>query len=373
LAKHTVGLIGGGQVARSHAIGFSSIPLFYGSQITGQIGVVAEATEELASAAAAKLGIPRWTSDWRTVVSDANVEIVDVLTPTYLHKESAIAALEAGKHVICEKPLASNEADALEMYEVSKRSRAKTLVGFNYRRVPAVTLARQMIQDGRLGKVHYIKSRFMEEWGGPAFPLTWRFKKAQAGAGALADLGSHSLDMVRFLVGEPKEVSGMVSNLIPERYPPGEKVKARSDVDDQTSAILRLDGGTIAEVSASWVAPGRKVDLGFEVHGSEGSLAFTMERPNELDYYDGRDPKEVQGFRTIYFGPAHRYGSSLLFSTPGMGTGYVDSVTNQMRDFLEAIESDKECSPTFYDGWKVSRLIRAILESSEKRTWISVE
>jgi len=354
-------------------VGFGNIPLFYGPELTAELKVVAEATEELASSAAARLGIPRWTSDWREVIRDPGVDIVDVLTPTYLHKEPAIAAMESGKDVICEKPLATNEADALEMYEVSRRTKAKTLVGFNYRRVPAVTLAKQMIETGKLGRVYQIRSHFMEDWGGPAFPLTWRFRSAQAGAGALADLGSHSLDIVRFLIGEPTEVCGVAANFIPERAPAGQTTKQPSDVDDVSMALLKVKGGALAEVSASWVSMGRKVQLDFEVQGSEGTLYFTMERPNELNYYSGRDPKGEQGFKQIYFGPSHKYGDSLIFSSPTMGTGYVDSVMNQMRDFLTAVEEDHECAPSFYDGWRVSRLINAILESSRKGTWLSLE
>jgi levoglucosan dehydrogenase len=372
VAKHSVGLIGGGQVARSHMIGFGNVPLFYGPQTTADVRVIAEASEGLASSAAARLGVPRWTSDWHQVTQDPEIEIVDVMTPTYLHKQPAIEAMEGGKDVICEKPLAALEQDAHEMYDVSRRTNARTVVGFNYRRVPAVTLAKQMIEDGKLGKVYHVRSHFMEDWGGPEFPLTWRFHSEQAGAGALADLGSHALDMVRYLVGEPTEVCGSATNFIPERTPPGGKMKLPSDVDDVVVALLKLEGGALAEVSASWISTGRKVQLDFEVQGSEGTVYFTMERPNELNYYSARDAKQEQGFKQIYFGPSHKYGGTLLFSSPTMGAGYVDSVTNQMHDFLEAVERDEECSPSFYDGWRVSRLIAAILESTRKKAWVDI-
>ena len=372
MGKYTVGFVGGGQVARSHSIGFGNVPLFFGSADTVELKVIAEATDALAKTAAERLGFPRWTSDWRKVTGDPAVDIVDVLTPTYLHKDPVIDALEHGKSVICEKPLAATEQDAREMYEVSKRSKGRTLVGFNYRRVPAVTLAKQMIEKGELGRIYHVSSHFMEDWGGPQFPLSWRFHPEQAGAGALADLGSHAIDMVRYLVGEPREVSGMIANYIPERTAPGGTGKEPSEVDDVMMALMRLEGGAVAEVGASWVATGRKVQLDFEVQGSEGTVAFTMERPNELNFYSSRDPKEARGFKTIYFGPSHQYGGTLLFSSPTMGTGYVDSVVNQMHDFLVAIDSGQEYSPSFYDGWKVNQLIGAILESSRKKAWVSV-
>ncbi len=359
-------------MARAHVIGFGNIPLFYGPERTADVVMVAEATDDLASTSAKRFGIPRWTSDWHALVGDPRVEIVDVLTPTYLHKEPAIEAMEKGKAVICEKPLAAKESDAREMYEVARRTGARTLVGFNYRRVPAVTLAKRMIEDGKVGKVQHVRSHFMEDWGGPGFPLTWRFRSSQAGAGALADLGSHSLDMVRYLAGEPTEVCGIAANFVPTRSLPGQSERLPSDVDDVSVVMLRVAGGAVAEVSASWVSPGRKVQLDFEVQGSEGTLYFTMERPNELNYYSARDPKGEQGFRQVYFGPAHQYGSSLIFGTPTMGTGYVDSMVNQMNDFLGCVEAGQECSPSFADGWRVSRLISAILESSSKKSWVSV-
>jgi predicted dehydrogenase len=360
-------------VARAHVIGFGNIPLFYGPGRSAEVVMVAEANDELASSSAKRFGIPRWTSDWRKLVADPEVEVVDVLTPTYLHKEPAIEAMEKGKSVICEKPLAARESDAREMYEVARRTKAKTLVGFNYRRVPAVTLAKKMIEDGKLGKVQHVRSHFMEDWGGPGFPLTWRFNPSQAGAGALADLGSHSLDMVRYLVGEPTEVCGLTANFVPTRSAPGQTERLPSEVDDVSVVMLRIAGGAVAEVSASWVSMGRKVQLDFEVQGSEGTLYFTMERPNELNYYSARDAVGERGFKQIYFGPNHKYGSSLIFGTPTMGTGYVDSVVNQMNDFLECVELGTECSPSFADGWKVSRLISAILDSSSKKSWVSVD
>jgi predicted dehydrogenase len=372
--RYSVGFVGGGQVARSHAIGFANVPLFFAGADTAEMKVVAEASDALARSAAEKLGFPAWTSDWRQVTRDPAVEVVDVMTPTYLHREPAIDALEHGKAVICEKPLATTEKDAREMYEVAMRTGGRTLVGFNYRRVPAVTLAKEMIARGDLGRVNHVRSHFMEDWGGPQFPLTWRFRPQQAGAGALADLGSHAIDMVRFLVGEPLEVCGATANFVPERTVPGAEGKGKepSEVDDVTAAVMRLEGGAIAEVGASWVATGRKVALDFEVHGDGGTVAFTMERPNELQFYSSRDGKEARGFRTIYFGPAHTYGETLIFSSPTMGTGYVDSVVAQMHDFLKSLSGGEEYAPSFRDGWRVNRIIEAVLESSRKRAWVGV-
>jgi predicted dehydrogenase len=375
LRRYTVGFVGGGQVARAHRIAFGNMPLFYGPNEAVDLEIVAEASEVLARAAAKRLGFSRWTDDWRRIVRDSKVDLIDVMTPTYLHKEPAIEALERGKSVICEKPLATTEKDAREMYEAAKKTKGRTLVGFNYRRVPAVALAKQKISKGHVGRIHRIRSQFMEDWGGPQFPLTWRFEAEKAGAGALGDLGSHAIDLVRYLAGEPREVCGVASNFIRYRAALGDSKdrKVRSHVDDVASAVMKLEGGAIAEVGASWIAPGRKVQLEFEVNGSEGTLYFTMERPNELKYYSSADAKESQGFKTIYFGPDHPYGGTLIFGTAAMGTGYVDSITFQMHDFLASIEHDKEYAPSFYDGWKASQLIGAIQESSKKGKWVRIQ
>jgi predicted dehydrogenase len=372
LSRHAVGFVGGGQVARAHFIGFGNVPLLFGPTHTAELKTVAEATDRLAKDAARRFGIPRWTSDWRKVTGDPAVDIVDVMTPTGLHKAPSVDAIEHGKSVICEKPLASNERDAREMHERAEKAGALTAVGFNYRRIPAVALAKQMVSSGEIGKVYHMKSDFMEDWGGKQFPLTWRFRPEDAGAGVLADLGSHALDMVRYLAGEPMEVCGVATNFVKERNDPETKVRKPSRVDDVALAMLKLKGGAVAEVGASWVASGRKVQLEFEVQGSEGTIHFTMERPNELDYYAGGDREDRRGFRTIYFGPKHPYGETLIFGAPAMGTGYVDSITNQMRDFLAAMDEGGTYSPSFYDGWKANLLIEAILKSTEKKAWVSV-
>jgi predicted dehydrogenase len=286
--------------------------------------------------------------------------------------EPSIDALEHGKSVLCEKPLATNSQDARRMLDAARRAGVTTMVGFNYRRVPAVTLARQMIKEGRLGRIYQIRSQFFEDWGGPDCPHTWRFKSETAGAGALADLGSHALDMVRYLVGEPIEVCSLQGRFIDERKLVGKKRSARSNVDDTAMALLRIEGGILGEVAASWLATGRKVALDFEVHGSEGSLSFSMERPNELNHYSSKDPQDARGFKRIYFGSHHPYGSTLIFGSPSLGTGYVDSLVNQMHDLMIAMREETQIEPSFYDGWKVNVAIDAILESSRKGRWIHV-
>ncbi len=366
-------MIGGGQVALAHIRGLANVPTFFPTKSSFRLGIIADVDEALARSRADRFGFGRWTSDWRDVTKDKSVEFVDVLTPTHLHKEPTLDAIDHGKHILTEKPLATNADDSREMYEAAKRKGVINMVGFNYRRVPAVTLARKMIKGGSVGKVSSVHVKFLEDWGGPRFPLTWRMRKETAGAGALADLGSHALDLIRFLGGEAKEVAGLTNNIIGKRKVPGRRTRGQSNVDDVTFAMLKLENGATAEMATSWIATGRKVGLDFQVFGEEGSLSFSMERPNELRYYSANDPVSEQGYRTIFFNPSHQYGSSLLFGSAAVGTGYLDSITNQMYDLLTAIEGDHKIEPSFYDGWQVNRLIDGIVQSSTTSKWVSVQ
>ncbi|MDA4129841.1 MAG: Gfo/Idh/MocA family oxidoreductase [Thaumarchaeota archaeon] len=369
-----VGLVGGGAIARAHAIGFKNVPIFFGEEPGFELYKLAEANDSLAQAAAKKYGFSKWTSDWRTVTNDPNVALVDVATPTFLHKDPAIEALEHGKSVICEKPLSSNVADAREMYDTAKRNGSITMVGFNYRRIPLISFSRDMIRSGRLGKIFQIRTHFLQDWAMQNFPLTWRFSSQKAGAGALADLGSHAIDLIRYLVGEPIEVCAQTLTFIESRPLPDEKdLQGKSDVDDTTFVLLRLGGGIAAQVDSSWVASGRKLQMGFEVNGSEGSISFDMERPNELQYYSSRDSETEQGFKTIYGGQHHPYGNALVFGVPSIGMGYLDSLTNQMRDLMVGVTKSEQVEPSFYDGWRVNQIMDAILKSALTKRWVSVE
>ena len=358
-------------MARAHAIGYRNVPMFFGEGPGFELYKLAEANDSLASTAAEKLSFARWAYDWREVTRDNEVTLVDVSTPTFLHKDPAIDALEHGKSVLCEKPLASNVEDAREMYEVARKKGGITMVGFNYRRVPLVTFSRELIRSGKIGKVYQIAVHFLQDWATPNFPLTWRFDSKSAGAGALAYLGSHAIDLVRFLVSEPAEVCAQMIALIENRPIPNKKeATGKSDVDDSTFALFRLEGGASAQITASWVATGRKMGLGFEVNGSEGSICFDMERPNELRYYSSSDSETEQGFKTIYAGPRHPYGKGFVFGVPSIGMGYLDSLTNQMHDLMVAVSNGEKLEPSFYDGWRVNQIIDAIKKSASSERWV---
>jgi predicted dehydrogenase len=246
------------------------------------------------------------------------------------------------------------------------------MVGFNYRRIPSVSLAKKMIEAGKLGTIYQMQCNFFEDWGAPPYPLTWRFKAQTAGAGALADLGSHAIDLTRYLIGEPSRVCALRETFIKQRTDPSSSRRGKVDVDDTTLCLLRYSGGAIATIGASWIAQGRKVALDFQINGSKGTLCFSLERPNELLYYSSEDSANEQGFKTLYAGPSHPYGAALIFPIADYGMGYADSMVNEVYDLVNAIREGEPIAPTFFDGWKTSQVIDAVLKSSEKDGWVTM-
>jgi predicted dehydrogenase len=372
-----IGMIGGGQIAKAHVLAYHSLGLLH--QITSVrpvLSSVAEANETLAISAAERLGFESWTEDWKIVTRSDKIDLVDIITPTYMHAEQAIDAAEHGKHILCEKPLATTASDAKRMHEAAKKAGVANMVGFNYRKVPAVTFAKKLAQTGSLGKLFQFRASFQEDWAANAdMILTWRYAKKTAGGGALADLGSHVVDLARFLVGDIKSVCGIQNTFIKERKVSQNSVERKPvDVDDSTIALVRFQGtDALGRIETCWSAPGRKVFLEFELNGSEGSAYFNLERPNELQIYSSSDPKDKLGMRTVLIGPNQPYGEAMVFPAAGCGMGYEDSVSNEIAELVESIENGKmNAGPSFYDGWKASEILQAIQESSSKEAWVDV-
>jgi predicted dehydrogenase len=372
-----VGMIGGGQIAKTHVLAYHSLGLLH--QITSVrpvLASVAEANESLAMSAAGRLGFESWTEDWKVLTRSDKIELVDIITPTYMHAEQGIDGAEHGKHVLCEKPLATNAADAKRMYEAAKKAGVANMVGFNYRKVPAVTFARKLAQSRSLGKLFQFRASFQEDWAANAeMLLTWRYAKKTAGGGALADLGSHVVDLARFLIGDVKSVCGIQNTFIKERRVSQNSDERKPvDVDDSTIALLKFRGSDVlGRVETCWCAQGRKVFLEFEINGSDGSVYFNLERPNELQVYSSADPKDRLGMRTVLIGPAHPYGEAMVFPAAGTGMGYEDSVGNEIAELVESIENGKmNAEPTFYDGWKASEVLEAIRDSCTREAWVNL-
>jgi predicted dehydrogenase len=366
-----VGMIGGGQIAKAHVLAYRAIGLL-DQNSSPVLTTIAEADENLARSASERLGFKTWAVDWKKVTRSEDIELVDIITPTFLHAEQAIDAAEHGKHLLCEKPLATNASDAKKMYEAARKANVANAVGFNYRKVPAVALARKFSTSGDLGDIYQFRASFQEDWAANQnMVLTWRYSKKTAGGGALADLGSHIVDLARFLVGDVTSVCGIQNTFIKERKKQGSDSKGLVDVDDSTIALLKFKGkDVLGRVETCWSAPGRRVFLEFELNGSEGSVYFNLERPNELQLYTSHEQKDKQGIRTILIGPAHPYGDRMIFPAAGAGMGYEDSLVNEISELISAINNNSNTEPSFYDGWKTSEILEAIQLSCEREEWV---
>ncbi|MFC7303387.1 Gfo/Idh/MocA family protein [Streptomyces monticola] len=333
-------------------------------------------------AAADRLGWAAAETDWRTLIRRDDVQLVDICTPGDSHAEIAIAALDAGKHVLCEKPLANSVEEAEAMAAAARRARARgqlAMVGFNYRRVPAMALARQMVADGRLGTVRHVRVTYLQDWlVDPDFPLTWRLDRAQAGSGALGDLGAHIVDLAQYVAGEPVVgVSAMTETFVRERplltgasaglSAAGGAGKGPVTVDDAAVFTARLASGALASFEATRFAAGRKNALRLELNGEKGSLAFDLERLNELSFHDHTEPAASSGFRRILVTEGdHPYLEA--WWPPGHGLGYEHTFVHQARDLVHAIATGTEPAPSFADGLQVQRVLAAVEESAEKNS-----
>nr|QLK01605.1 Gfo/Idh/MocA family oxidoreductase [Micromonospora carbonacea] len=346
--------------------------------------------------AADRLGWDAYTTDWRSLVESDEIDVVDICTPGDSHAEIALAALAAGKHVLCEKPLANTVAEAREMAAAAAAARAsgtRSMCGFTYRRVPAVTLMRRMVAEGRLGTIRHVRAAYLQDWiVDPQFPLVWRLQKDKAGSGALGDIGAHIIDLTQYVTGQrvagvsaitetfvkqrplPAEYSGLAAQAADNGPADGQgPATGPVTVDDAAVFVARLDGGALATYEASRFATGRKNALRVEINGSLGTLAFDLERMNELEFYDATRPAAEQGFTRILVTEAeHPYMSA--WWPPGHIIGYEHSFTHQARDFVEAIATGTDPAPSFTDGLQVQLVLDAVTRSAELgSSWTAVE
>jgi predicted dehydrogenase len=328
--------------------------------------------------AAERLGWGEWAADWQQVVRRDDVDVVDICTPGDSHADIAIAALAAGKHVLCEKPLANTVEEAERMAaaaQVAAESGVRSMVGFNNRRVPALAHAARIVAEGRIGEVRHVRAQYLQDWiVDPEFPLVWRLRKERAGSGALGDLGSHVIDLLQHLTGELLTgVSATQATFVTERPLPTEssglsaqagEQRGQVTVDDATAFTGRLEGGALVVVEATRFATGRKNALRIEVNGSRGSLAFDFESMNELLLYDATDPETEAGFRRILVTePGHPYLGA--WWPPGHGLGYEHAFVHQVHDFLTAVAEDGSAPrPSFADGLQVQYVLQAVERSA---------
>jgi predicted dehydrogenase len=360
-------MIGYQFMGRAHANAWRQVGRFFELPVDVELAVLCGRTQARVEAATAKLGFAEAASVWQDVVARKDVDVVDVCTPGDSHAEIAIAAAEAGKAVLCEKPLANSVAEAARMRDAVKRARVVNGVCHNYRRAPAVALAQRLIEAGRLGHLLHWRAVYLQDWiVDPAFPRVWRLQKEHAGSGALGDLASHVIDLARYLVGEISAVSGLLETFVPERPLPEGRGMGKVDVDDAALALLRFAGGAVGTVEATRFAPGRKNHNRFEVNGTRGSLAFDLERMNELELYEEAGPES--GFRTILATePSHPYLAA--WWPPGHILGYEHTFVHTVHDFVQAVAGGAPMKPDFEDGLANQRVIDAIERSATSRRW----
>ena len=386
MQRLNVGMIGGGFMGKAHALAYAAMPMFFWPAPAIPVRhTVADVTDELATDAASRLGFAHGVADWRRVIDDPEIHIVDIVTPNNSHPEIAIAAAQAGKHVICEKPLARTAAEAKTMLDAVEAAGVTHMVAFNYRHTPAVALARKFIEEGRIGTILNFRGTYLQDWSAdPNGPLSWRFQKKIAGSGAVGDIATHVIDMARYLVGEIAAVNAVTRTYITERPIQnsttdklGASVRlsgvptAPVDVDDEVITLLRFQDGAVGSLEATRNAYGRNNYLTFEIHGSTGSIVFNYERRDELQVMFADDPADCRGFRTIYTGPAHPHGDG-LWPIPALGIGYGETKIIECHLFMSAIVEGRQPSPNFRDGYLNELVADAILHSAGTSGWVEL-
>jgi predicted dehydrogenase len=356
-----IGMLGYAFMGKAHSRAFQEIA-HLDTPLRPRLVAVAGRNEDAVATMAAQFGYERWTNDWRDIVADPTIGLFDNGGPNSLHAEPTIAAAEAGKHVLCEKPLGRDAGESYEIWQRVAATGVKHLCGFNYRFVPAVRLARELIEAGELGEIRHFRGRYLQDWGDNPTLATWRFQAKEAGSGALGDLGTHVIDLARFLVGEIATVAGLVHTFVPDR-----------EVDDALEAAVTFENGAVGTVEATRFALGRRNAFQWEVNGSKGSVAFDMERLNELQVFKD-DGDRARGFKTVLVSEAeHPFWEH--WWPPGHIIGWGETFTHEALHFLRAIADDTDVAPyaaTFEDGYRASEVCDAIVQSGATGSRVTV-
>lgn len=386
-----IGVVGAGFMGKAHCVALSNMPkLFTDAPYVPVFKTVCDIVPEIAEDFKERFSFEKACTDYMDIINDPEIDIVCVCTPNDSHAEISIAALKAGKHVICEKPIATKTEDAKAMAEAAEEAAKKGIVsmcGYQYRRVPAIDEAKKIIESGRLGEITNVRAQYLQSWSAdPRSPLSWRFVKETAGAGTLGDIFTHALDIAQYLAGNVTDVVSMVKTYIKERpvqeggvdllgtVKLGDDAKKQVvDVDDEVSVLCNFESGAIGSVEATRMAWGRNNYLTVEVHGTKGSLTWNYERLNELEVcYGMEDNDGERGFRKIYTGPANPHGD-VTWNIPGMNIGYGELKAIEAYEFAKAVEGGYQPTTNFTVGYQLDRVCEAVLESNEKKAWVQVK
>ena len=378
----SVGLVGYAFMGAAHSQAWRNAPRVFDLPLRPRMAALAGRDAARVAVAAERLGWESTETSWQALVARDDIDLVDVCTPGNTHADIAIAALEAGKHVLCEKPLANTVAEAEAMSAAADRAEGqgvRAMVGFTYRRVPAIALARKLVADGRVGTIHHVRAQYLQDWiVDPEAPLSWRLDKASAGSGALGDIGAHIVDLTQFITGDTlSRVSGRLRTFVDERPLPAEHAglsgtagrgRGPVTVDDAATFLAEFRGGALGVFEATRFANGRKNAIRIEVNGSRGSLAFDFEDMNLLHFFDGTEDAETGGFRRILVTePQHPYVAA--WWPPGHLIGYEHGFTHQVVDLVSDIGAGRNPAPSFRDGLQVQRVLAAVETSSDTDSW----
>ena len=361
-------------MGRAHSNAYRQVGPSLKPRLQPKMKVIVGRSEPGVKRAAEELGWEEWATDWREVVNRPDIDLVDVVTPGDSHAEIAIAAAKAGKAVLCEKPLANDLRTSKAMLAAVEKAGVPHMVCHNYRRAPAVQLAKQLIAEGKLGRLYHYRGTYLQDWIlDPNLPLFWRFQKDKAGSGALGDISSHSIDLARFLVGEIDELAAAVETYIKQRpLPDDPKRKGKVTVDDASAAVVRFKNGALGTIEGSRMCAGRKNYNRFEINGSKGSVVFNLERMNELEVYFTDDARNAQGFRDVMVTEPGVHPYIHGWWPPGHIIGYEHTFTHAIYDFLEAIASGKKVKPDFEDGVRNQAVLEAWERAARSKRWVKV-
>ncbi|MGC8863886.1 MAG: Gfo/Idh/MocA family protein [Armatimonadota bacterium] len=382
--KINVGMVGAAFMGKAHSVGYRDVAFaFPDVKAVPVMKEIAAITQAEADAARAVLGWERASEGWEKVVAAKDIDLIDICTGNSTHKEIAVAAAQAGKHVFCEKPLAMSVAECKEMVKAVEKAGVVHMVNFNYRRVPAVELARQMIEKGAIGTPYHWRAVYLQDWiMDPNFPLVWRLKKELAGSGAHGDLNAHIIDLARYLVGEIESVCGLMKTFIKKRpelaaTTGGLGAKASTQmgevtVDDATLFLAKFSNGAVGTFEATRFAGGNRNGNRFEINGSNGSIRFNLERLNELEYYNAKDRAGQQGWKTILVTDGvHPFMKG--WWPAGHIIGWQHTFVHQIYTLMNGIAARKSPAPNFYDGLKCQMVLEAVEKSAETEQWVKVE
>lgn len=377
-----VGMIGYQFMGKAHSHAYRDLPFYFDTETKPVMQAIAGRHEEAVKKAADNFGWASYETDALKLIERDDIDLIDIVTPNNTHAEFAIAAAQAGKHVLCEKPLALNLRDAKKMLDAVHKAGVVNMVSHNYRFSPAVQLAKKLIQENRLGKIYHIRAQYLQDFiMDPQFPLVWRLQKEVTGSGALGDIGAHIIDLARFLVGEINEVVGLMETFIKER-PIGkmsgglsaighESEMGKVTVDDAAAFLARFENGALGVFEATRFAGGNRNGNRFEINGEKGSIRWDLENMNNLEVYLADDDPGLQGFRTINCTEAHHPFAGRYWP-PGHIIGYEHTFINLLYELMHSITTGKNSSPTFEDGVRNQAVLEAVEKSAETGNWVSV-